>query len=1219
MARHLLLTVVFLLAGLVLHAQTSLKGQVTDADSGQPILFGTVALYKNGVLVTGGETDFDGYYSITELDPGTYDVEFSYTGYQTQRIEGVAVLEGKANVLNAQLSAGITIDVVTVTWKKPLIEQDNTTQGQTLTSEEISKIPTRSVNALASLAAGVSTSDEGGAISIRGSRSNATNYYIDGVRVNSASIPKSEIEQLQVITGGVEARYGDVTGGIISITTKGPSERYGGGAEFETSQFLDAFGHNLATVNVSGPIWKRNGETLLGFRLAGQFQSNEDDDPPAIPVYRVKDEVLADLEANPVRLLGGTPFPSAEWVDNSGVDALDARPFERRTNYDIVGKVDANVSKNVDLTLSGSYFTRDNQFTPGGWQVFNSHNNPTSSSDGYRLNFRLRHRLGTTMATSADGAERTKGALIQNAAYILQFGYEKSNSSTADPRHGDRLFDYGYIGKFDLSWEPSLDIIVEPTAPDTVVIYPGLVDYTRTFNGFTPGTVNPVLTRYIHNADDASNFNDFELRNGFVPSNLSSVWGLHTNVGAVYNSFNKGVGERITFNANTSFELVPSGSGNARHNIQMGFMYEERISRSYNVAPVGLWTVARLHANEHIEGQGLDSTQVLYTVDGKFIKVNTFTGESDTTDIQVPIFAPNIVSTSNDNLFFKRVREKFGIPLNQYINVDGLDPSDLSLDMFSARELNDLGLVSYFGYDYLGNQLTGTTFDDFFTHKDANGIRDFPVAAFRPNYQSAYVQDKFTFKDIIFRLGVRVDRYDANTKVLRDPYSLYDIMTAKDFTDRFGVERPGNIGDDFKVYVTSEGGETVQAYRQGDTWYHPNGTPANDGSEIFGGGIVFPRYSEDDETKRDITSENFQTDISFKDYEPQINWMPRLAFSFPISEEANFFAHYDILVQRPPSNTFVSPLTYFYWETNGSGLRNNAALKPERTVDYEVGFQQKLSNSSALKLSAYYKELRDMIQSRFIQFVPAPVNIYETYDNLDFATVKGFSVAYDLRRTGNVSLNLNYTLQFADGTGSDANSSRGLGSRSIQRVLFPLSFDERHILTGIFDFRYGSGKKYNGPTISGIDIFANAGLNITGRAVSGRPYTKAVEPAQLGSQGIAGTINSSRLPWTFVVNAQVDKTFDLSGPESTRPLSMNVYLRVSNVFDRRNIIGVYRFTGAPDDDGFLSSAKGQAFLQGGINPGQSLDAFLASYQWRLLNPNNYSLPRRIFLGASVNF
>ncbi len=1218
MARHLLLTLVFVMAVVALHAQTSLKGQVTDADNGQPIIYGTVALYKNGVLVTGAETDFDGYYSITELDPGTYDVEFSYTGYQTQRVEGVAILEGKSNILNVQLQPGITIETVVVTWKKPLIEKDNTTQGQILTSEEIQKIPTRSVNALASLAAGVSSSDEGGALTIRGSRSNATNYYIDGVRVARAAIPKSEIEQLQVITGGVEARYGDVTGGIVSITTKGPSDRFGGGVELETSEFLDAFGHNLLTANVSGPIWKRNGETLLGFRISGQYQSNEDDDPPAIPVYRVKDEVLAELEANPIRLIGGTPFPAAEWVDNSGVNALDANPFERSSTLDIVGKLDAAVSKNVDLTFSGSYFNSRNRFTPGGWQVFNSHNNPTTKSDGYRLNFRLRHRLGTSTITGQEGEQR-KGSLIQNAAYILQFGYERSFNSTADRRHGDRLFDYGYIGNYDLTWEPSINTILNLITEDTLLIYPGHVDYTRTFNGFTPGTANPVLTRYIHNADDADDYNDFLVRNGFIPSDLSSVWGLHTNVGVVYNSFSKGVGERLTFNANTSFELVPGGSGGARHNIQMGFTYEERISRSYSVAPIGLWTVARLHANEHIEGQGLDSTQVLYTIDGKLVKINLFTEYTDTIDIQVPIFAPKIVPTSNDNLFFKKVREKFGIPLNQYINVDGMNPADLSLDLFSARELNDLGLVSYVGYDYLGNQIDGITFDDFFRSVDENGIRNFPVAAFRPNYQSAYIQDKFTFRDIIFRLGLRVDRYDANTKVLRDPYSLYDIMTAKDFSQRFGVQLPGNIGDDFKVYVTSEGGETIQAFRDGDTWYFPNGNPANDGSEIFGGGIVFPRYSEDDETKRDITSPNFQTDISFKDYEPQINWMPRLAFSFPISEDANFFAHYDILVQRPPSNTFVSPLTYFYWETSGSGLRNNAALKPERTVDYEVGFQQKLSQSSALKLSAYYKELRDMIQSRFIQFVPAPVNIYETYDNLDFATVKGFSIGYDLRRTGNVSLNLNYTLQFADGTGSDANSSRGLGSRSIQRVLFPLSYDERHIITGIFDFRYGSGKRYNGPRIAGVDIFANAGLNITGRAVSGRPYTKAVEPAVLGAQGIAATINSSRLPWTFLVNVQVDKDFNLAGPEAPRPLFMNVYLRISNVLDRRNIINVYRFTGSPTDDGFLSSARGQAFLESGINPGQSLEAYLASYQWRLLNPDNFSLPRRIFLGASINF
>jgi outer membrane receptor for ferrienterochelin and colicin len=53
--------------------------------------------------------------------------------------------------------------------------------------------------------------------------------------VVSNLIPESEIDQLQVITGGIEAQYGDVTGGIISITTKGPSNAFSGGVEVETS------------------------------------------------------------------------------------------------------------------------------------------------------------------------------------------------------------------------------------------------------------------------------------------------------------------------------------------------------------------------------------------------------------------------------------------------------------------------------------------------------------------------------------------------------------------------------------------------------------------------------------------------------------------------------------------------------------------------------------------------------------------------------------------------------------------------------------------------------------------------------------------------------------------------------------------------------------------------------------------------------------------------
>lgn len=1222
MARYLLLTFTFLLTGLMAFSQqTRLEGTVKDLETGEPVIFATVALYREGVLKTGTETDFDGYYSISSLDPGTYDVEFSYTGYTPSRVTGMVISGGKANKLDMKLSSGVQLVEVVVKYQRPLIVQDGTTQGGYLNSEQIKALPTRDVNALASFTAGVSSADEGGDLNIRGSRSSGTNYYIDGVRVTGSLPPKQAIEELQVITGGVEASYGDVTGGIVSITTKGPSEKFSGGIELESSRLTDPYYQDLASLQLSGPILKRKGRTILGYRINGQYQYNKDDDPPATPVYSITDETRQALEANPIRIVGSTVYPAGEYVDNTGVNKQRFNPNEERTTIDLNGKLDANLGKNIDVTLSGTYYNIDNQFTPANWRTFNSHYNPTQNDERLRGNFRFRHRLGGANATTAaDGSKGTgKGSVIQNAVYVLQFGYERATTRVADPRHGDNLFNYGYIGKYDQTWVPTIASITEQY-PDSIIIYDGQVDYTRVLNSYTPNTdINPVLTRYIpNNGADFADFANFDVINGRLPTTLTNIWANHhANIGTVYNLNRKRDSDLYTFNANTSFELVPGGSGSNRHSIQFGILYEQSKQRGYDVRPNALWTSARLHVNEHLDGQGLDSTQQIGTQRGTRTTI-TFIG-AVTDSIDIPIYAPNITTENSDNQFFRRVRQALGKPLNEYVNVDGLDPSQLSLDMFSARELNDDNLLSYWGYDYLGNQLDGVTFEDFFTARDANGVRTFPVAAFEPNYQAAFIQDKFKFRDVFFRVGLRIDRFDANTKVMKDPYSLYDVMTADDFHSRFGGERPGNIGDDFKVYVNSEGGESVKAYRKENTWYFANGAPANDGSEIFGGTLVYPRYAEEDATKRDITSPNFDPNVSFEDYTPQINWMPRLAFSFPISDEANFFANYDVLVQRPPSNSLVSPLTYFYWEQNGSGLRNNSNLKPERTVTYELGFQQRVGLNSALKMSAYYKELRDMIQSRFFLNVPAPVNNYETFDNLDFATVKAFSVAYDLRRTGNLQMNLTYTIQFADGTGSNTESSRGLGSRGIQRTLFPMSYDERHRINAIVDYRYASGTAYNGPTIAGIDIFANTGINFAASTVSGRPYTAAIQPEAFGSSGIKGAINGSRLPWNTLVNMQVDKQFNLTKEGAKRNIGMNIYVRVSNLFDKRNIQSVYTYSGEPDDDGFLNSARGALLLQNATGAGQSSTAYLASYQWRMLNPDNFSLPRRVFVGAIFDF
>jgi hypothetical protein len=64
---------------------------------------------------------------------------------------------------------------------------------------------------------------------------------------------------------------------------------------------------------------------------------------------------------------------------------------------------------------------------------------------------------------------------------------------------------------------------------------------------------------------------------------------------------------------------------------------------------------------------------------------------------------------------------------------------------------------------------------------------------------------------------------------------------------------------------------------------------------------------------------------------------------------------------------------------------------------------------------------------------------------------------------------------------------------------------------------------------------------------------------------------------------------------------------------------VYPVTGSPEDDGYLASSIGQQDILTAAGTGRPVESFLASYQWRMLNPNFFSLPRRMFVGLIFNF
>tara|TARA_A200000113_G_C8844609_1_gene348136 strand:+ start:1 stop:1665 length:1665 start_codon:yes stop_codon:yes gene_type:complete len=554
-----------------------------------------------------------------------------------------------------------------------------------------------------------------------------------------------------------------------------------------------------------------------------------------------------------------------------------------------------------------------------------------------------------------------------------------------------------------------------------------------------------------------------------------------------------------------------------------------------------------------------------------------------------------------------------------------MDPSQFSLEMFSADELlnNGNNYVSYYGYDHTGDKISGRpSFDDFFNKKDQFGNYTRPIGAFEPIYIAGYIMDKFAFDDLIFNVGVRVDRYDANQQVLKDDFSLYPTRTISEVSDINGqaVTHPTNIPNSATVYINDiEDPTTVMGYREGNQWYSSNGVAVNDLESITPSGYVVPQpYLVQGVSTDDDVSSN-----AFEDYKPQINIMPRIAFSFPISDEALFFAHYDVLTKRPTTGNRLNPIHYFYLQTGNINRVNNPSLLPEKTIDYEIGFQQVLNIRSSLKISGFYREQRNQVA--LVNKIGAFPQTYSTWGNIDFGTIKGLTVAYDLRRSGNMSMRASYTLQFADGTGSNPFAAANLiaSDQPNLRTIYPYTYDQRHQVITALDYRYGSGSSYNGPRVAGKELFKNTGANLVANFASGMPYSRQqrITGAALITAPtpiLEGEPLGSRKPWNFRADLQVDKNITLefgSDDVKKKSANLNVYLLVTNVFNTLNITDVYRATGNAGDDGYLNAAR----FQTSISTQNNEEAFRYYYAMKANDPYNFGIPRQIRLGVKLDF
>jgi outer membrane receptor protein involved in Fe transport len=342
---------------------------------------------------------------------------------------------------------------------------------------------------------------------------------------------------------------------------------------------------------------------------------------------------------------------------------------------------------------------------------------------------------------------------------------------------------------------------------------------------------------------------------------------------------------------------------------------------------------------------------------------------------------------------------------------------------------------------------------------------------------------------------------------------------------------------------------------------------------------------------------------------------PRLGVGFPVSDQTLLHVNYGKFFQQPNLQDLYVSYAFLEHKIRTGGYFvgfGNPNLKPEQTTAYELGIQHTPNDKSRVEASAYYKDVKDLVE---ITNIPSSPNAFSSYRNRDFATIKGLDLSYTLRRTGLVSFNTSYSLSWARGTGSLSQTQRNIAwyAAETPKMSSPLAFDQRHKLSANLDLRYDKGQ---GPTWHGNRIFENAGISILANAASGTPYTPTkvyneVTLANTASEP-SGPVDARYGPWTFQVDAKLGKTIGIGHQ------SLDLYIWALNIFNRDNAYTVYTSSGSAVTTNWLETPEGQAFVDGNAAK-YGADGATERYQLAERSPLLHGAPRMIRFGAKLTF
>ena len=357
--------------------------------------------------------------------------------------------------------------------------------------------------------------------------------------------------------------------------------------------------------------------------------------------------------------------------------------------------------------------------------------------------------------------------------------------------------------------------------------------------------------------------------------------------------------------------------------------------------------------------------------------------------------------------------------------------------------------------------------------------------------------------------------------------------------------------------------------------------------------------------------------------------MPRVHFRFSPTPQTSFHARYGMFAQMPALNPlYISSYSFSYSISpmDRSPYAGNLAfdVRPERSKQYEFGFEHSLTPHQFLRANMYYKILSNQLQlARY--FAPSGAFLFTQYRNDGNGLARGIEIELEVNRYKGFSALFSYAYSVAQGTTSNPQSNAVLFSDETfppaPTTMRPYDYQQNHRLTLIMDARTDAdeGILLGGLSATSVITFS-----------SGHPYTREEVSQFWGSStpwliGVHSILdprfvrpleahNSSTTPFLFYMDLRLAKTLNLE------VVSVTVYANVLNVFNTKNIINVYPRTGTANDDSWLNSQYSDIIEQIPNYESFYRDINLKN-RWAYMRTGNdlYGPPRQIRVGMTVQF